>query len=605
MIPQTQIAKIELRAPAPLVTVHSPENPMQVKRSLPSIPHLYRNMRRWTEIFSVLSKYGLADWLSRTHIDFVKNQLKSPDGEVLARLTQAERVRLALSHLGPTFIKFGQMLSTRPDIVGVELATELAKLQADVPADPFDEVRATIESEQGRRLEDLFLSFDEVPLASASIGQVHQAQLLNGRDVIVKVRHAGIERAIETDLDILAGLAQMAERTEEFRPYQPRALVAQMARIMPRELNFRLELRNLVQFASMLEDFSSVRIPRVYEELSSERMLTMEFLDGFKLTRLSTGENGTVEEHLTPDLPPEIDLTEVARQGANLYLQMIFNEGMYHADPHPGNVLIMDDGRIGLLDFGMVGRISEQLREDIESMLMAIVNQDVVMLVTLVKRVGSCPMDLDESALSCEVADFVGHFATQSLANFDMSGALREFIGIVRRFYITLPGEAAMLIKVLIQLEGTGRLLDPDFSLMEIMKPFHRRLLLRRLSPARQARKMRRMYMQVEHLVDSLPGAITNILEQVQKGKFDVHLDHRRLGPSVNRLVMGLMTSALFLGSSVMLSYKVPPLLFHEGTWMGLEDLSVLGLVGAITSIVIGSRLYLAIRRSGNLDKGE
>ncbi|MGI9517001.1 MAG: ABC1 kinase family protein [Pirellulaceae bacterium] len=578
---------------------------MQVKRSLPSIPQLYRNMRRWTEIFSVLSKYGLADWLSRTHIDFVKNQLKSPDGEALARLTKAERIRLALSNLGPTFIKFGQMLSTRPDIVGIELATELAKLQANVPADSFDQVRQTVEEDQGRPLEELFLSFDEVPLASASIGQVHQAQLLNGQDVIVKVRHAGIERAIETDLDILAGLAQMAERTEEFRPYQPKALVAEMARTMPRELNFKLELRNLMQFATMLENSRDVRIPKVYEDLSSERMLTMERLDGFKLTKLSTAENGSIEQELVADLPPEVDLPTVGRNGANLYLQMIFNDGIYHADPHPGNVLIMDDGRIGLLDFGMVGRISEQLREDIESMLMSIVNQDVVMLVTLVKRVGACPMDLDESALSCEIADFVGHFASQSMSQFDMSGALNEFIGIVRRFHITLPGEAAMLIKVLVQLEGTGRLLDPEFSLMEIMKPFHRRLLLRRLSPTRQARKIRRMYMQVEHLADSLPGAITNILEQIQRGKFDVHLDHRRLGPSVNRLVMGLMTSALFLGSSVMLSYKVPPLMFPNTQWMGITDLSMLGLLGCLTSLFLGFRLFLAIRRSGNLDKGE
>jgi len=571
---------------------------MQVKRSLPSIPHLYRNMRRWTEILSVLSKYGLADWLSRLNIDFMKNQLKSPDGDLLARLTQAERVRMALGSLGPTFIKFGQMLSTRPDLVGLELATELSRLQADVRADSYESIKESVESERSTSIEEVFLSFNPEPLASASIGQVHLAKLLDGQDVIVKVRHAGIERSVETDLDILTGLAQLAERIDEFRPYQPKALVSEMARTMPRELDFRLELRNLQQFADRFKSSDEVKIPQVYPDLSGEQMLVMERMDGFKLTELEKNHNGDV-----PGLSDEIELSRVAVNGANLYLTMIFDHGMYHADPHPGNMMIMPDGRIGLLDFGMVGRISEQLREDIESMLVSIVNSDVPMLVTLVKRVGSCPLDLDESTLSNEIADFVGHFASQSMANFNMSGALNEFVAIVRKFQITLPGEAAMLIKVLIQLEGTGRLLDPQFSLMEIMKPFHRKLILRRLSPTRQARKLRRLYMQFEQIGESLPGTIASILEQMQRGKFDVHLEHRRLGPSVNRLVLGLMTSALFLGSSLMLSSEVPPLLFANGAWLGIENLSMLGLCGCIASVGLGLRLFIAIRRSGNLDR--
>ncbi len=555
-------------------------------------------MRRWTEILGVLSKFGLADWLSRLNIDFVKNQLKSEDGEVLARLTQPERIRMALGCLGPTFIKFGQMLSTRPDLVGLELADELSRLQADVRADSFEEIRDAIEEEQGRPVEEVFLSLNPEPLASASIGQVHLAKLHDGQDVIVKVRHCGIERSVETDLDILTGLAQLAERIDEFRPYQPRALVSEMSRTMPRELDFRLELRNLQQFASRFEKSSTVKIPKVYPELSTEKMLTMELMDGFKLNHLDKNHDGKI-----PGDDQEISLSEIAKNGANLYLTMIFDHGMYHADPHPGNMMIMPDGRIGLLDFGMVGRISEQLREDIESMLVSIVNSDVPLLVTLVKRVGSCPLDLDEARLSNEIADFVGHFASQSMANFDMSGALNEFVAIVRRFQITLPGEAAMLIKVLIQLEGTGRLLDPQFSLMEIMKPFHRKLIMRRLSPARQARKMRRLMMQVEQIGESLPGTVASILEQMRRGKFDVHLVHRRLGPSVNRLVLGLMTSALFLGSSQMLSAEVPPLLFANEPWLGVERLSMLGLCGCIASIFLGLRLFIAIRRSGNLDQ--
>lgn len=578
---------------------------MQIKRTIPSIPQMFRNAWRWTEIFSVLSKYGLADWLSRLNIDFVKDRLKAPDGAALARLTQAQRIRLAMTSLGPAFIKFGQLLSTRPDLVGVELATELSRLQADVPADSFEQVRETIEKEQGKPLEKVFMRFDPEPIASASIGQVHLAQLPSGQEVVVKVRHAGIGRIVETDLEILAGLAQLAERVDEFRAYQPRALVHEMSRTMMRELDFRRELRNLTQFARQFYEAEEVIIPEVFPSLCSEQMLTMQRLDGFKLTDLAQAAEPQAARSDVLEQMPDIEYPKLARHGANLYLQMIFDHGLYHADPHPGNIMIMSDNRIGLLDFGMVGRISEQLREDIESMLMAIVNQDVPLLVTLVKRVGSCPLDLDEAALGNEIADFTGHFATQAMSSFDMSGALNEFVAIVRRFQVILPGEAAMLIKVLVQLEGTGRLLDPQFSLMEIMKPFHRKLLLRRLSPQRQARRIRRLIMQTEQLAESLPAAISNILEQIQRGKFDVHLDHRRLGPSVNRLVLGLMTSAMFLGSSWMLSNNVPPLLFSGKEWMGIKDLSLLGLCGLLASVFVGLRLYLAIRRSGNLDQGE
>ncbi|MEL7500058.1 MAG: AarF/UbiB family protein [Planctomycetota bacterium] len=604
-----------------------------MKRTIPSVPQLYRNVRRWTEIVSVLSKYGLADWLSRFQIDFLTDLLRAPGDNSQSKLNQHQRIRFALSELGPTFIKFGQLLSTRPDLIGSELADELSNLQSDTPSDAFEVVKATIEEEQGLPLKDIFESFDETPIASASIGQVHGARLRvteddrivglenkkrahqNGDpppksnagkliDVVVKIRHAGIVQMVETDLDILAGLAQLADRLEDFKNYQPSMIVREITRTMLRELEFERESRNLQQFRTLFEASEEVELPKPYPELCTNRMITMQRMFGISLR--DTCRNGH-----RPD-----ELVEIARSGANLYLQMIFNHGFYHADPHPGNILILDDGKIALLDFGMVGRISEQLREDIESMLVAIVNQDVAMLTALTKRVGNCPFDLDESALSNDIADFVGQYSTQVVAHFDMSGALRDFVSLVRSYEITLPSEASMLIKVLVTLEGTGRQLNPDFSLMEVMKPFQRMLILKRLSPARQLRKMRRFYLEVEQLFDSLPTKLTNILEQVQSGRFDIHLDHRRLGPTANRLVLGLMTSALFLGSALMLSYKVPPLLFPtevilaDGTkafqpswFLGIHDLSMLGLTGAIVSIFMGLRLIWAIRKSGNLDK--
>lgn len=588
-----------------------------MKRSITSVPQLYRNVRRWTEIVSVLSKYGLADWLSRFNLDFITDRLKTQDGEAQSKLTQNARVRMALTELGPTFIKFGQLLSTRPDLIGPDLAEELEKLQSDAPSDSFENIKAIIESEQGRQLDEIFLEFDPEPIASASIGQVHRAKLEasqfpnssikantgshrgNGSatpasiDVVVKIRHEGIERIVETDLDILAGLAQLAEKLDDFKNYQPVAIVREMSQTMRRELDFGREERNLMQFRSLFENNPVVVIPEPITELCTSRMITMQHISGISLRALRA------------EPPPGVDPAEVAKTGANLYLSMIFNHGFFHADPHPGNIIITEDGTIGLLDFGMVGRISEQLREDIEAMLVAIVNQDVSMLTSLIKRVGRCPVDLNESALSNDVADFVGQYSTQVVSQFDMSGALNDFMALVRRFQITLPSEASLLIKVLVTLEGTGRLLNPSFSLMEIMKPFQRMLILKRLSPSRQLRKMRRFYMEVEQLADQLPQRISNILEQVQSGRFDVHLDHRRLGPTANRMVMGLMTSALFLGSAMMLSSKVPPLFFPGKGPLGIQDLSFLGLTGCIVSFLMGLRLIWAIRKSGNLDQPE
>ena len=577
-----------------------------MKRSIPSIPQLYRNVRRWAEIISVLSRYGLADWLSRINVDLIKDWLRAAEGQVIADQSNAVRIRLAFTELGPTFINFGQVLSTRPDVVGPEIADELSKLQSNTPADDYADIKAIIEEQQERPIEELFVEFAETPVASASIGQVHPAKLApelpalessNGkieRNVVVKVRHAGIEETIETDLDILAGLAQLAERLDDFRPYQPISVVAEMSRMMRNELELDRECRNLIQFRQIFKNEKQLRIPQPIPELSSTKMITMERLNGMKLRDAKSQQDSAM---------PDVDLSQVAKTGANLYLEMIFKHGFYHADPHPGNILLMPDGAIGLIDFGLVGRISEQLREDVESMLVAIVSRDPTMLAALIKRIGNCPYDMDEGQLSNEIADFVGQYSTQVLSHFDMSGALRDFVEIVRRFQITLPSEASLLIKTLITLEGTARHLDPNFSLMEVMRPFQRMLMLKRLSPARQMRKAQRFYLQVEQLAENLPSRLSTILEQIQAGKFDIHLEHRRLGPAVNRLVLGLMASALFLGSALMMSFEVSPLLFPGPGAFGIQNISMLGLMGAFVSIMLGLRLFWAIRKSGNLDQ--
>jgi ubiquinone biosynthesis protein len=386
---------------------------------------------------------------------------------------------------------------------------------------------------------------------------------------------------MEVDLDILAGLANLAEAIPELQPYRPHATVAEFRRVVRRELDYGREARNLQQFERNFSRSPHVRIPQMYPDLCTSRVLTMEWLDGPKLS-------DPVVKQL-----PDTDLSRVARHGAEMYLDMIFQHGFYHGDPHPGNLIVLPNGAIGLLDFGMVARLDESLREDIEDMLIAIVTQDAQRLTTLVVRLGAVPPGLDEAALGIDLTEFVVHYANQPVDAFDLGGALTEMIEIIQRYRIVLPSSLAMLIKVLVMLEGTARLLAPNFSLMELIQPYQKTMLRRRLSPARQMRKLHRIYSELEQLAEILPRRLRDILQQVDSGKFDVHLDHRGLEPSVNRLVLGMMTSALFLGSSLLISQNVWP----------FRGVSVPGTLGVLLSAFLGLRLLRAISKSGRLDR--
>jgi ubiquinone biosynthesis protein len=273
---------------------------------------------------------------------------------------------------------------------------------------------------------------------------------------------------------------------------------------------------------------------------------------------------------------------------------MIFTHGFYHADPHPGNIIILDGNVVGLVDYGMVGRIDEPLREYIEEMLMAVVESDPAHLTSIITRVGKVPAELDQAGLSVEVTDFVSQYANQPLEDFQLSAALNDVTEIIRRYRIMLPARVALLLKVLVMLEGTTRQLSPKFNLIEVIRPYKKKMVWRRLSPLRRAKKLRRMMRELEVLAEIAPRGLIDILEQVQSGKFHVHLDHRGLEPSVNRLVLGLLTSALFLGSSLLLSMNVPPL---------IRGVSVLGAIGCAVSLFLGLRLLRAINKSGHLDR--
>jgi ubiquinone biosynthesis protein len=544
---------------------------------------LTRNINRVREIVTILGKYGLADWISRLDLHFARGLIKSSDGQGLSSLTHETRIRLALIELGTTFIKFGQMLSTRPDLVGSKLANELTALQASVPADPPAVVHATIAGELGHPVAELFAEFDDTALASASIGQVHRARLPGGKAVAVKVQHPGIEARIRVDLSILGVLAELAAQyLPETRQYQPKATVAEFQRTLLRELDFGREERNLQTFASHFAADSTVLFPSVYSEFSTGRVLTMEFLEGVPLyDAVQLRKAG-------------YDPEDVARRGAAIFMEMIFRDGFYHADPHPGNFLIMEGGIIGMLDGGMVGRLDESLREAIEEVLVSLVHGDAVGLCDVIVRIGSVPPNLDQAGLGADLTDFVSYYGHKPLDQIELGAALSEVTDVIRRYHIVLPTPAALLIKVLIMLEGTSRLLNPRFSLVEVMKPFQKKLIWRRLSPERHLQRIRRIFQSWQHLGEVLPRNLTALLEQASKGNFEVHLEHQRLEPSVNRLVFGMLTSALFLGSTLLWSYQAPPLIW---------GVPILGVTGSLISFGLGLRLLWAIRKSGHLEK--
>lgn len=561
-----------------------------------ALRQIYRHGARWAEILSVLSKYGLAEWIDRLGLEVARDLIKGPTGEAVARLPWTTRIRMALTELGPTFIKLGQLLSTRPDVVGVALARELEELQEHVAADPPQVVRQIITEELHRSVEEVFDEFHDEPLASASIGQVHRARLKTGETVVVKVQHPAIEEKLIVDLEILNGLAFLAERIPDFQLYRPMAVVAELRRTLVRELDFVRELRNLQEFRANFASTPKVRIPQAFPNLSTKKILVLEYLDGMKLT----------EPERLKEL--SVDFDEVARRGAQAYLKMIFEDGLYHADPHPGNIMVFPDGSIGLLDFGMVGRLDDRLRERVQELIAALVGQDSERLSIIVSEVGAAPLSLDRAALGLDLADFVAYYGHMPVEQFDLGGALNEMIEILRRYRIILPARIALLLKTLIVLEGTAQLLSPKFHLLEIIQQYRRRILWQTFSPRETIRRSRRVLWELQSLLEIMPQAVRDLVQQMRYGTFDIHLDHRGLEPSVNRLVVGLMTSALFLGSALMLAHRVPPLVGDIpffGSWFGenVKSISALGFLGLGLSAFWGWRVWRAIRRSGKLDR--
>lgn len=541
-----------------------------------------RYLARYREIFTVLVRYGLADWANRIDLDFIREIVARKTPKEFLALSTEERIRLALMELGPTFIKFGQILSVRPDLVGVSLSDELKKLQSSVDPDPWEDVEKILDMELGRPVNEVFDKLEKEPVASASIGQVHLGWLKTGEKVAVKVRHKDIEKTVNTDIDILTDLAALLEKyVEEARFYRPKKTVEQFARTIRREMNFDREARHILNLFEDFADDDSIKIPTVYEEYTTSRILVMEWLEGVPF--------GQIRD----ETQAGVDKQDLAIKGANLFLKMIFVNGYYHADPHPGNLMVLKDGKIGLLDFGMMGRLSRKMREHIEDLAVAALAKDSDRLAKVIVRAGSPPVGLDETGLGIDVTDFISYYGSLPIAKIKLFEALNELVSIIHRHHIMLPAEIMMLIKTLVTLEGTGRILSPKFDLLSLLGPYQAQMNLVGFSLTRRVARLNRFYEELSNFAETVPPALADIIERFRTGSLEIHMEHRGLEHSANKLVFGIITAALFLGSSMILSFKTPPLIFGY---------SFLGVIGYVISVIMGLRILWAIMISGKLE---
>ncbi|MAI32449.1 MAG: AarF/ABC1/UbiB kinase family protein [Rubripirellula sp.] len=545
------------------------------------LPRLVRNTARFHEVVSVAMKYGIAPWLSGIRTEWVQRHLRTTDGQQISELPEAVRVRMALTELGTTFIKLGQILSTRSDLIGPDLAAELSKLQSSTPPDPIDQVHLLIMEELGGAPDQVFQEFESVPFASASIGQVHHAVLKDGKSVVVKVQHADIEERVRNDLEILIQLAELAEHySQDIARYRPLATAREFARTLRDELDFTREQSNLLRFKRNFRDNPMIAIPACYPQCCSRRVLTMDCLNGIELSDRTALQAS------------DFDLAEIAKRGANMFLQMIFRDGFYHADPHPGNLMVLQNSVIGLLDCGMVGRVDEELREHIEDLLMAAIDRDSKRLQECVVELGEVPTDFDRTMLQDDLVNFVEDYGGQSIDQFDLSGSLNGMIEIVRKHHILLPSKVSLLIKMLIMLEGTAHQLSPNFNLIELLEPYRVESVKRRLSPQRAWKKLQSAQRDWTRLAETLPSDVADIMNRIRRGSFDINLEHRKLDSITNRLVLGILTAALFVGSASLWSNAVPP---------QIGDVSLPGSIGCGVAIYLGFTLVRAIKKSGNL----
>jgi len=550
-----------------------------------------RELPRLREISSVFVRHGLGDLVRRagiaTLLEHAGHVLQWKEASEIAPLEPQQRARLAFEQLGPTFVKLGQVLSTREDLLPPTWTTELARLHSHVAPVPFDDLLPVVEQALGRSPFEVFGNLEREPYAAGSIAQVHRAHLASGTPVILKIRRPGIEAKIDADLRILEHLAHLVEHEiPEVRRYRPVQVVGQLRGSLERELDLAVEARNTERFARIFADDLDILVPRVYWEWTSSVMNVQEHIEGIRGDDLAAIDNAG------------LDRKALAARGADAVLKMILVDGFFHADPHPGNVMYLPGNRIALIDFGMVGRLSPVRRRQIVALLAGLARHDE----------GAMPEVLldwrrddivDEARLAADLSEFAFDYADVQLKDLKIGVLLRRVSAILREHSIVLPVDLALLFKALLSLEGLGRQYDPEFRLIERVKPFLDRAMLEHYQPAEAARRAQETLSDFYGLVTSMPRDLARLIKDARHGRMRVDLDLRRLDSfglrlhsAINRATIGIMTASLVVGSSIVMTVAEGPTLF------GVPLLTFFGLFGYLIAFVNSLWIILSIWRS-------
>lgn len=561
-------------------------------RKIGVIGRTYRNLNRYRQILGVLIKYGFGDLIEtlniEQYIEIGLQMISKKRREPVEKLSRAERVRMAFEELGPTYIKLGQILSTRPDLVQVDFIHELSKLQDEVPPFPFEDARRIVESELREPLENIFESFTQTPLASASIGQVHRARYLDGEDVAVKVQRPGIRRLIDIDLEIMLHLATLAERhIEELSFHQPVRIVEEFAKTLERELDYTIEATSMERVSRQFLHDATVYIPKVYRETTTSRVLTTELVQGIKVSKLDLLDQ------------EGYDRKTITFRGAQICLRQIFNHGFFHADPHPGNIFVLPDNVICLLDFGMVGAIDRNTREDFVELVDSIVRKDETRAAQCLLKITSWDEEPDMRSFEKDVSEFIGEHLYKPLKEIELGKLLQQLLELSARHRLRIYPDIFLMMKALSTVEGVALLLDPDFDMLQHAEPFIKKVKLERFSPKRLENDVLSLTSQMFTFLKDFPKDLLEITRLIRQRKLSFShelqgLDHMLSTHDQisNRISFSILIAALIIGSALIVISKTPPLFY---------GISLIGIIGFLAAAIMGIWLLVAILKKGRL----
>jgi ubiquinone biosynthesis protein len=533
-------------------------------------------------------KYGFEEVVDRLrHISVFARMARRGDGEgeALREKSRPQRVRLALQELGPTFIKLGQLLSTRPDLLPPEYIEELSLLQDRVPPENFSDVRKVIEDELGAPIATHFQHLDPTPLAAGSIAQVHRAVTKDGREVVVKVCRPGVDETLETECEMILHIADWLGKTQSpaGKLDLPR-MAREFTQAVSHEVDMTVERNNLRRFAGNFEEDSTVHVPDDVEELCTKRVLTMEFIDGLKPR--------SAEVLREAGLDPEV----LARRGADFVLRQIFEFGLFHSDPHPGNMFMLPENIVVPIDFGQVARLRDGDQELLSELVLAIVDRDAQQIVRAINSAELASDETDTDQLSADAEDLIDRYYHMPLKDIPLREVIAEIFRLIRAHELQPPAQFTLMLKSLMTIESLAMELDPDFDIINALKPHARRFQLQRLDPRRLFHRIRDAARDTADLVGRLPEDARAIIKKARRGDFQVRVHHEHLeelsstlDKSSNRISLALIIAALLIASSMLTP--------QEGKVFGLVRLETLGVIGYVAAAVGGIWLGVSILR--------